>query len=130
MNILFDSDGLFALYVATDVHHERAKEMFASLLLGKKNQFYVSNLVLQETATVLSYRFGQEVALDFMTRVQRLPIVRIFVEEKMEAQAWNVFGKQNKKGTSFIDCSNLAIQEQHGIDTIFSFDKFYKDKKI
>lgn len=129
MNILFDSDGLFALYVSSDSHHARAKALFQNLWQGQ-NQFYVSNLVLQETGTVLSHRFAHDIALDFLDRVSQMPVVRVFVNEKIEDMAWSIFREQKKKSTSFVDCSNLAILKHHGFDRIFSFDRFYGAKKM
>lgn len=130
MNVLFDSDGLFALYVGSDRHHAKAKKIFSELFEANTNIFFVSNLVLQETATVLSYRFGQNVALDFLGRFQKMPITKIFIGEELEEESWILFQKQNKKGTSFIDCSNLALFESLKMDQIFSFDAFYQNKRI
>lgn len=125
MKVFFDSDALFALYVASDVHHNKAKQIFKKLLEAK-TELLTTNLVIQETATVISYRFGQKQANDFLTRFAKIDIKQIFVGEKPTAKAWRIFKKQRKKGTSFIDCANIAICKEMKIGMIFSFDKIYK----
>lgn len=96
MKILLDSDGLFALYVASDVHHLRAKRIFGKLLAEEK-EFWLTNLVLQETATVMSYRFGQSQAKDFLKSFSQTGIKQLFVNEKLTMKTWEVFKKQKKR---------------------------------
>lgn len=129
MRILFDSDALFALYVVGDFHHVKAKETFKRLL-KKEADFFVSNLVIQETATVLSYKLGQELALDFLKRFSKTGIKQVFVNQALEAKAWEVFKKQQKKGISFVDCASVVLYKDFKMDKIFSFDRFYKRMKI
>jgi hypothetical protein len=50
--------------------------------------------------------------------------------DKLETKAWYIFKQQTKKGTSFIDCANIAIYKHFKMDAIFSFDKIYKRNKI
>ena len=57
MTILLDSDTLFALYVASNIHYYKAKRIFQELL-NKEKELLMTNLVVQETATAISYRFG------------------------------------------------------------------------
>ena len=54
----------------------------------------------------------------------------IFVDEEMEKLSWRIFSNQAKKGTSFVDCSNLAVIEKFSLDGIVSFDKFYPKKLL
>ena len=124
MKVLFDSDALFALYVATDVHHQKARRIFQDLL-DKKTKLWVTNLVIQEVTTVVSYRLGQKQAKDFLNRFNKIGVKQIFVDQKLTAQAWEVFKQQKKRGTSFIDCANVAVCKELKINKIFSFDQIY-----
>lgn len=129
MRTLLDSDALFALYVASDFHHPKAKEIFKKLIEEKADTL-ITNLVFQETATVLSYRFGQKQAIDFLESFSKAGIGQIFVGEKLTAKAWKIFKDQLKKGTSFIDCANIAVCQENGADQIMSFDRFYQKKGL
>lgn len=125
MKVFLDSDALFALYVASDVHHKKAKQILKKLL-EDKTELLTTNLVIQETATVISYRFGQKQAKDFLVRFSKIGVKQIFTNEGPTAKAWEIFKKQKKKGTSFIDCANVAFCREMKIGKIFSFDKIYK----
>lgn len=129
MKILLDSDALFALYVASDLHHSKAKEIFEKLL-AEKAETLVTNLVLQETATIISYRFGQRQSIDFLESFGKAGIRQIFIGENLTVKTWKIFKSQLKKGTSFIDCANVAIYQEKSVDLIMSFDKFYQRKGL
>ena len=124
MGVLFDSDALFALYVATDVHHQKAKKIFQDLL-DKKIELWATNLVIQEVTTVVSYRLGQKQAKDFLNRFNKIGVKQIFVGQKLTTNAWEIFRRQKKRGTSFVDCANVAVCKEMGINKIFSFDQIY-----
>lgn len=129
LQVLIDSDALFGLYMPSDSHHPKAKAIFKDLF-EKESSLFISNLVIQETATVLSYRFGHGVALKFVDRLEDMRFNKIFIDNSLEESAWNLFKQSFKKGTSFVDCSNLAIYKNSNMDAIFSFDRFYKRAKI
>ena len=122
--VLVDSDGLIATYVNTDSSHKQASRIFSELI-SRKAELYCLNLVIQEVATVLSHKHGQDMAIDFMRRFSKLPITVVDLDARLEALAWEVFGEQSKKGTSFVDCANLAWVKSRKAKAIFSFDKFY-----
>lgn len=125
MKILIDSDALFALYVASDIHHQKALEILQKLLV-QNVELLTTSVVVQETATVISFRLGQTQAKDFLIRLNKIDIKQLFLGEKLAARAWRVFNDQNKKGTSFVDCANVAFCREMGISRVFSFDKIYR----
>ena len=53
----------------------------------------------------------------------KLPIIHI--NELLHRETLAFFKKQEKKGTSVVDCSNVVIMRRFQIPTIFSFDGFY-----
>lgn len=124
MRYLIDSDFLFGLFVDEDVHHSIASKILKKI---KKNKvrLIVLNLVIQETATVISGKRSQREACLFLEKFTNLSIKIVNVDEDIETMAWNIFKKQTKKRTSFIDCTNLATLEKYKFDGILSFDEFY-----
>ena len=124
MKILLDSDGLFGLYVPSDPHHEKAKHL-ALFLRAQMVELYVTNVVIWETATVLSYKIGQELAIQFVRSFPSLGAHMVVLDESLESRGWEVFLRQTKKGTSFVDCANVAVIEELKLDGILSFDEFY-----
>jgi len=124
MKVLFDSDALFALYFVDDSNHLKAKKILQTF--SSKDELFATNLVLQESATVISRKVGQDQAIDFLRKLRITNAQEVFVNQKLTAKAWKIFKRQTKKSTSFVDCANLAIAHELKIDKIFSFDKFYQ----
>lgn len=129
MKVLLDSDALIALYSPLDALSGKAKAIYERLL-EEKAQCFITNLVLQETATVISNKFGQDQSLEFLDRVEKIDIEQIFVNEKLTIKAWQIFKSEKKKGTSFIDCANVVVYHEMGAEEMMSFDKFYQRKGL
>lgn len=127
--IVLDSNVLVALYKLDDSTHQQAKEI-TRRLHEQGDAFVVLNLIVQESATVISMKVGQEEAKDFYQKRDRVIDREIALDDILEAQAWKIFLRQLKKGTSFIDCANLAFIEKYKLDGILSFDKFYPKKLL
>lgn len=127
MKYLVDSDFLYGLSIATDGHHKASSKVFRKLINVKKVNFCVINLVIQETATVISRKIGQKESLIFLNNLIGLPIKIIVLGEEDENLGWGIFKKQTKKETSFIDCANLAMYQKYKFDGVLSFDEFYPE---
>jgi len=124
VKLLADSDFWYGLVVAGDGHHAESKKLLKKVL-SKDDSLYCLRLVVYETATVLSRRIDQRRAIEFLERFRKLPVTLIDIDIILEDSAWEIFLKQTKKGTSFIDCANLATLEKYKLDGILSFDEFY-----
>lgn len=124
MKLLIDSDALFGLFVPTDPHHVRAKSVYIREI-EKGTRLTVLNLVIQETATVLSHKVNQRLAVDFIDKFRELDIPILTVDEDLALTAWKIFRAQTKKGTSFVDCANMAVIGKYKLDGIITFDEFY-----
>lgn len=62
MDVLLDSSVWIALFLDADTQHDRAARFFASL----SSKIYVSDLVLNEVATVLTYKHSKAQADKFL----------------------------------------------------------------
>ncbi len=127
--VLVDSDAFVAWFVAFDLLHRTASDVFEKLI-HEQALMVATNWVLVETATVLSYRVGQDQARRFLKHFEtsHFPIVR--VTEDLEQETLSFFKRQNGRGVSMIDCANAVVAKHFGIPRIFSFDKFYRRLKI
>ena len=121
--IVIDSNVLVGFIRAEDSLHKKAVELIKKI--KKENEIWVLNLVIQETATVLSMRDGMKSSGIFCDNYRDLVDQEIFLDKDLEDRSWNIFRKQEKKGTSFIDCANLALLEKYKLNGIASFDEFY-----
>lgn len=126
---LVDANVLVAVYREDDKLHGEAVDL-VSRLKEKSWVFVVTNLVLQEIATVLSMRVGMKLARKFLIDYGNMVEEKVFLDEELERQSWRIFEKQEKKGTSFVDCANLAVIEKYKLDGILTFDEFYQKKLV
>lgn len=122
--ILVDSDIYYSLLDKNDANHKQA------LLLNKKYlikgiEFITLNLVIFETATVLSHKINQQTAVFFLQNVLSGKMQIIRLDEYIEKEAFKIFVRQQRKNMSFVDCANMALMKKLGLTTIFSFDKIY-----
>jgi predicted nucleic acid-binding protein len=124
-HILVDSAGFVAWFFRQDQNHSRAVQQFKQIeqegLLP-----ITTNVVIDESATVLSHRVGQTLAREFLDFAAQLPT--IFVTEELRAETLTLFRAQERKGTSVVDCSNIVVMQRFDIPLILSFDAvFSKD---
>jgi predicted nucleic acid-binding protein len=125
--VLIDSDAFIAWMVEKDAHHVQAKGIFQSIIT-EDVQIVTSNLVILETATVISHRANQRYARQFLSIMRSSHIPTIYVEKALYNKSLELFAKQEKKGTSTVDCSNVAMMKKYSIPKIFSFDKVYPNR--
>ena len=127
MKVLLDSDFVVALYKRKDSNHTKAVKLFRKI----ENESLVAiNLVFQESTTVISKQMGMKDAKIFLGSIRRIIGEEIKLNNILEVKSWEVFLRQNKKGTSFVDCANLAILKEYNLDKIASFDKFYPNDML
>lgn len=123
--IIVDSDAFVALMWEKDNLHSRAKETLAKLRADGV-QLITTSSVVDETATVLSHRKGQDLArtfLDEFIKGSNFPVV--WIDENMRDQGLNIFKGLTKKGSSVTDCINAALCKHLQLTSIFSFDQVY-----
>lgn len=127
MKLLVDSDFLIANYRIDDPSHRKASES-ARELNKQKHKFYCLNIVVQESTTVISKKMGMNHARKFYSGLRNFIDIFVILDEQTERKAWEIFLAQTKKGTSFVDCANLAALEKYKFDKILSFDTVYPKK--
>lgn len=125
--VIVDSNVFVGLFLPDDTLHARSKKAIVEL---KKQEaiFYAINLVIQETATVISFRRDMVTSRLFYSSYSKIIDTQINLDDTLEKMSWEIFLKQTKKGTSFVDCANLAVIEYYKLDCILSFDTFYPKK--
>jgi predicted nucleic acid-binding protein len=121
MKILVDTDFLIALIKIDDKNHLKAIDKVQKI---KEAKVFITPFTIPETVTVLSYKVSHIAAKNFL-KVARNKLPELPLNEEIIASADKIFLSQNKKGTSWIDCLNVALIKYYKLDGILSFDKFY-----
>ena len=122
--ILVDSDAFVGWMNEKDAHHTEATAIFKKIK-DSRIRMMTNSWVVAETATVLSHRRGQTAARQFLQIIHDTGFPVIHIDEQLQQEATKIFELQEKKGTSMVDCGNVATIKLNGIELIFSFDKFY-----
>lgn len=128
MKLLIDSDFLVSLYKPDDSNHIRSTKIYRKI--ESETTSFALNIVFQEATTVISKRMNMYHARKFYNSINKLITTKVYLDTSLEEKTWQIFLNQTKKGTSFVDCANLATMEYYKLDGILSFDEFYKDKRI
>ena len=123
-NVLIDSDAFIGWLNEEDAHHQRVNELF-ELLQTQQAKFVTISLVVAETATVLSYKASQSLALAFLKIINRGNLPVIHINEGLQQASLEIFSEQTKRRTSVTDCANVAVMRKYEIPAIFSFDQGY-----
>ena len=127
MKLLADADYFVGIAKDDDVHHKLA------LITAEKFQeypIYITPYTIPEVVTVLSNKVNQKKAKDFLQHARLQPFIELPYTRELYELTDIHFLEQNKKGTSWIDCFNIASIQIHRLDGILSFDKFYKTQGI
>ena len=128
LHILFDSDAFVGWLWPDDKLYSKANQVFEKIKY-KQLRIVTTSWVIAETATVLSNREGQTLARSFLKRMRDMRFPTIHIDEILQRETEKLFERQEKKGTSMVDCGNVIVMQRYKIPAIFSFDKFYKKQQ-
>lgn len=125
MNVFADTAGLFALLVANDYMHVRAKVNFA-YFAENRVQLLTSSLVLMETSALLQRRVGLPPVHDLHSRI--LPLMEvIWVDNQWYGRAMQRLLVQGQRDVSLVDCLSFEIMETREITVAFTFDRHFEE---
>ena len=123
--LLVDSVIFFSLINIQDANHQKSRYL-NNKFIKQGVRFLAINLVIFETATVLSHKISQQIAINYLKNITSGKMEIIRLDEEVEKAAFNIFQLLLRNKTSYVDCANMAVMKKMGLTTIFSFDKIYK----
>jgi uncharacterized protein len=126
MSIFIDTCAFFALINFSDDFHPIASDLFIKAAKSEE-EFFTSNYVILETIFLLQRELGLSAVNDFRKLI--LPIINIiWVDEKIHNDCINNLIASEKKKISLTDYSSFYILDNFKIDSVFTFDKHFKEK--
>ena len=120
-----DSDAFIGLFVDHDAHFQQAQQAFHSFASSER-LLVTTNLVITETASMLSRRIRYELACRFIKYIRDGNFSIIYTDKYIHETANDIFLAQNRENTSMVDCANVAVARYYNIPTILGFDGFYE----
>lgn len=127
--LFVDADAFVALVRPDDSNYLKAKSL-SEEISGLDVELITSDPAFGEAVTVISQKVGLREAIQFAEKILRDQIEIIEVDSSLRRSGLDIFKKQTSKNSRFTDCINMAIMQERGLDTIFSFDIQYKKNKL
>lgn len=123
--VFVDTGAWFALQVADDRYHTRAKEIFPDLL-KRFQAFVTTNHVIGETYTLLRTTRGYAHARRFLEILDRSPrLERYFVSLDLEREAIALLHRYSDHPFSFVDGTSFVVMRKERIQCAFAFDAHF-----
>ena len=123
--VLVDSDAFIGWLIAADAHHSQVKAVLRRIR-EQGATLTTTSYVIAETATLLSRRYAHEYACRFIAFIHSTEFPVIEVMGELREQAEDLFFTQKIEKVSLIDCANVVAVKRFAVNSILSFDRFYR----
>lgn len=121
----WDTSGWFSLIIPSESNHDEAKNI-ADQLQKSKLPFFTSDLVIQETMTLLMARKETEKAKQFWASLNDSKVIRLErIDESRFQKSGDYFVKHIDQGYSFVDASSFILMKEFRIASAVSTDKHF-----
>ncbi len=126
MSVFVDTCAFLALINHDDEFYPVASDLFKKAA-ETDEEFFTSNYVILETIFLLQREIGLESVNDFKKFI--LPAINIiWIDEKIHNNCLNNLIAAEKRKISLTDYSSFYILDNFKIDSVFTFDKHFKEK--
>ncbi|NPV81874.1 MAG: PIN domain-containing protein [Firmicutes bacterium] len=126
MSVYVDTSAFLAVLDADDGNHEKAKNTWRELLVGR-TPLICSSYVLVETWALVQNRLGMEAIKGFHEDI--LPLLKIeWVDQRIHQLGAVALIAANRRNLSLVDCVSFEIMRHTGIRTAFAFDEHFEDQ--
>ena len=121
--ILVDSSFLLAMVDRDDKHHPEVIDFLKKL---ERAILLVTSHIFDEAMTLIKARLGSEIAVRTGQQLRLSTLFRlVYVTERDDEAAWEIFSQYTDKDWSYTDCSCLAMMRRLGITEVLSFDHHF-----
>jgi len=128
MKVFVDSAAWIAMAKKNDINHEKASKYFKTLL-AQNALLITSNYVINESANRILYDLDHSKAIKFIDLIEdarKNNFLKItWADEKLEAQAIDIFKKYGEHKISTIDIISFCICKNLDVDVVFTFDRHF-----
>jgi uncharacterized protein len=100
----------------------RHEEAVALTRLHASSRLVTSNLVQGETWTLLRYRAGHRIAMDWRAQVAEITERIHRIDAPLETDAWTWLAARDERAYSFVDATSFALMRKLRIREALAFD--------
>jgi predicted nucleic acid-binding protein len=126
MTVFVDTSALYAVLDRDDDHHSGAAARWKQLL-EQVSDLLTTNYVLLEVSILLQNRLGPAALRTFHEDITPLLTMDWVGEQQHQAAVGAVLAAARKK-LSIVDCVSFESMRQHGVRTVFCFDKHFREQ--
>lgn len=129
MKVFVDTLAWIALFVKTDVNHEKVTKIYQEY--KKQNSFfYSSDYVLSELYTRMMYDHGSETLMTVQRKIDELVanglLVLLDIDSALFEQSKEIMIKFGEHQLSFVDATIYNCMKKFKLDEVFSLDSDFK----
>ncbi len=124
--IYVDTSALYALLSMQDINYQKALSTWESMVEGQALML-TNNYVIVECFSLLQHRLGIDAARDLDIKI--IPLLQIdWIGAEQHANIVNYALAANQRQLSLVDCSCFETMRRLGIESVFSFDKHFREQ--
>jgi len=124
--IYIDTGAFIARHLKRDRYNEIALTLWKDLQT-KKERYFTSNFVLDETFTLLGRRAGYNFASQRAHNIYLSDTITILRPNREdELKAIDLFEKYSNLKVSYTDCISFVLMSRNKINKVFTFDKHFE----
>ncbi len=122
-HLLVDTGAWYSFMDKSDRDHR-----LVSTVLEEHFPFLLtSDFIVDETITLLRYRYGRHAAVMFGEQVYSGKLARLeFITKNDQQKAWRLFLKYNDHCFSFTDCTSFVMMEKLRLKTAVAIDNDFR----
>lgn len=121
-----DTSGFLAILDADDRNHVMAKQQWVDLVLAEAT-LVCSDYVLVESLALTQHRMGLAAARVFHEDI--FPLLAIeWVDESTYRAGIASMLTAARRDLSLVDCISFEVMRQLGVQSVFAFDKHFKEQ--
>lgn len=128
MSVFIDTSAFLALLDAADRHHAGAAAAWQDLL-DRQGPLVVTNYVLVEVLALVQHRLGQAAVHAFQQDIAPMLQV-VWIDEIAHAAGVAGLLAANRRQLSLVDCVSFETMRELGIDTAFTFDRYFAKQQF
>jgi predicted nucleic acid-binding protein len=125
--IFVDTSAFLAIENLRDNYYRKAV-MLRDTLLKAGKILITSDYILDETYTIIRFRAGHHIAVQFGEAVRGSKFLRVeYIASDSIEKAWELFKTFSDHEFSFTDCTSFVLMERLKIKAAFTFDAHFKE---
>lgn len=124
--VFVDTSAIYALIVASDSFHERARTQFQALR-SRDARLFTTSYVLVESYALLQRRIGPAAVAAFREHFAPLLDV-VWVAGELHEQGLDDVIRRGPTSVTLVDAVSFAAIREAGADAAFAFDAHFADE--